>query len=265
MTDEAESSIKTAPLGAPVVWHSIMTALTRSSYTFDGTNYSSWSTTFMEFLNAHRLRHHLTDLPPAESDPSYAEWSYFESAVCTWLCQSVEGKVMQPISTTRPARALWQCLATMYTNKSNVNEKVRLYEALFACKQGLRSLQEYYGAMESIITDLTVYQPASTDPDTLTRYRDELRAGAFLSGLKRELANMIRGQVVGGSRAMPIDEIFSAAIRVHDSVPPSSISSSVDASALVVSRGSGGPPKSVGKGASMPMMPMPLHSMPRLL
>ena len=228
-----------------------MTALTRPTYIFDSTNYSSWSTAFMEFLNAHRLRHHLTDLPPAESDPSYAEWSYLELAVCTWLCQSVEGKIMQPISTTRPACALWQRLATMYANKSNMSKAVRLYEAFFACKQGLRSLQEYYGAIESIITDLTVYQPALMDPDTLTRYRDELRAGAFLSGLKPELTNIIRGQMLGGSRVMLIDENFSAAIRVHDSVPPSSISSSVDASALVVSGGSGGPPKSAGKGASM--------------
>ena len=158
---------------------------------------------------------------------------------------------MQPISTTRPACAFLQCVATMYANKSNVIKIVRLYEALFACKQGSRSLQEYYGAMESIINDLTIYQHASTDPNTLTRYRDELRAGAFLSGLKPELANMIRGQLLGGSRVMPIDEIFSATIRVHDSVPPSSISSSVDASALVVYEGSGGPPKFVGKGASM--------------
>ena len=158
---------------------------------------------------------------------------------------------MQPISTTRPARALWQRLATMYANKINVSKIVRLYEALFACKQWSRSLREYYGAMESIITDLTVYHPALTDPDTLTQYRDELHARAFLSGLKPELANMIRGQVLGGSRVMTIDEIFSIAIRAHDSVPPSSISPLVDASALVVSGGSGGPPKSAGKGASM--------------
>ena len=136
MTDEAESSVQMAPLGAPVVRHSIMTALTRPTYTFDGTNYSSWSTTFMEFLNAHRLWHHLMDLPTADYDPSYAEWSYLESAVCTWLCQSVEGKIMQPISTTCPARVLWQRLATMYANKSNVSKIVRLYEALFPCKQG---------------------------------------------------------------------------------------------------------------------------------
>ena len=83
MMDEAESSIQTAHPGATIVRHSIMTTLTRPTYTFDGTNYNSWSTTFMEFLSAHRLRHHLTNPPPAESDLSYSEWSYLESAVGT--------------------------------------------------------------------------------------------------------------------------------------------------------------------------------------
>ena len=86
MTDEAKYSIQTAHLGAPVVWRSIMTVLTLPAYTFDGKNYSSWSTAFMEFLNSHFLRHHMTDPPPAEFDPSYAEWSYLESELCTWLC-----------------------------------------------------------------------------------------------------------------------------------------------------------------------------------
>ena len=62
--DEAESSVQTAHLGAPIVRHSIMIVHTRPTYTFDGTHYSSWSIVFMKFLNAHRLRHHLTDPPP---------------------------------------------------------------------------------------------------------------------------------------------------------------------------------------------------------
>ena len=137
---------------------------------------------------------------------------------------------MRPISMTQPARTFWQRLATMYANKNNVSKTVRIFEELFACKQGSRTLQEYYGAMESIITDLAVYQPPTTDLVTLTRYRDELRAGAFLCGLRPELANMIRGQVLARSRVMPIEEIFSEALRVHDSVPTSSVSPSADIS-----------------------------------
>ena len=216
MADSSEvSSIVATPSSSgnvPSGKHSIVTALTRPKYIFDGTNYGSWSTAFLEFLNAHRLRHHLTDLLPKESNPSYVEWSSMESVVCTWLCQSVTNSIMEPISQTRPARTLWQRLATMYANKSNVSKTVRLYEDLFACKQGSPSLQAYYGAIEAIFTDLAVYQPPSTDTETLARYKDELRAGAFLSGLRPELADMIRGQLLGGARVMPTEEIFAAAL-----------------------------------------------------
>ena len=57
-------------------------------------------------------------------------------------------------------------------HKSNVSKMVCLCEDLFACKQGSRSLQAYYGSIEAIFTNLAVYQPPSTDIETLTCYKD---------------------------------------------------------------------------------------------
>ena len=227
--------------------HSIVSALAKPAYTFDGSNYGPWRCAFLEFLNAHGLRHHLTDSSPKESDPQYSEWSRLESAVCSWLISSVATQIMEPLSMTRPARALWLKLETMYANKSNVSRTVRLYEELFACRQGTRTLQTYYGAVDAIFTNLELYQPLVLDLDTLRRYRDELRAGAFLSGLRPELADMIRGQVLGGSRVLPTEEIFAAALRVQDSLPASQSAQPTETSALLAS---GGAPRASGKSAS---------------
>ena len=176
--------------------HSIVSALAKPAYTFDGSNYGPWRDSFLEFLNAHGLWHHLTDPSPKESNPEYLEWSRLESAVCSWLISSVATQIMEPLSMTCLAGALWLKLETMYANKSNVSRTVRLYEELFACRQGTRTLQSYYGSVDAIFTNLELYQPLVLDLDTLRRYRDELRARAFLSGLRPELADMIRGQVL---------------------------------------------------------------------
>ena len=226
--------------------HSIVSALAKTAYTFDGSNYGPWRCAFLEFLNAHGLRHHLTDSSPKESDPTYSEWSRLESAVCSWLISSVATQIMEPLSMTRPARALWLKLETMYANKSNVSRTVRLYEELFVCRQGTRTLQTYYGAVNAIFTNLELYQPLVLDLDTLRRYHDELRAGAFLSGLRPELADMIRGQVLGGSRVLPTEEIFAAALRVQDNLPASQSSQPTETSALIAS---GGAPRASGKSA----------------
>ena len=154
--------------------HSIVSALAKPAYTFDGSNYGPWRGSFLEFLNAHGLRHHLTDPSPKELDPEYLEWSRLESAVCSWLISSVATQIMEPLSMTRPARALWLKLETMYANKNNVSQTVRLYEELFACRQGTRTLQSYYGSVDAIFTNLELYQPLVLDLDTLRRYRDEL-------------------------------------------------------------------------------------------
>ena len=217
--------------------HSIVSALDKPAYTFDGSNYGPWRGSFLEFLNAHGLRHHLTDPSPKESDPEYLEWSRLESVVCSWLISSVVTQIMEPLSMTRPARALWLKLETMYANKSNVSWTVRLYEELFACRQGTRTLQSYYGSVDAIFTNLELYQSLVLDLDTLRRYRNELRAGAFLSGLHPELADMIRGQVLGGSRVLPTEEIFAAALRVQDSLPTSQSSQPLETSVLIASGG----------------------------
>ena len=57
---------------------------------------------------------------------------------------------------------------------------------------------------------------------------------------------MIRGQVLGGARVMPTEEIFAAALWVQDSLPQSSVPPSTEVSALVVTGGSSKPSR---KGA----------------
>ena len=236
--------------------YSIVSALAKPAYVFDGSNYGPLRGAFVEFLNAHGLRHHLTDPSPKESDPEYLEWSRLESAVCFWLISSVATQIMEPLSMTRPARALWLKLETMYANKSNVSRTVRLYEELFACRQGTRTLQSYYGSVDAIFTNLELYQPLVLDLDILRRYRDELRAGAFLGGLCPELADMIRGQVLGGSRVLPTEEIFAAALRVQDSLPTSQSSQPVETSVLIAS---GGAPRASGKSTPSGKTGTPIH------
>ena len=58
---------------------------------------------------------------------------------------------------------------------------------------------------------------------------------------------MIRGQVLGGSRVLPTEEIFAAALRVQDSLPTSQTSQPVETSALIAS---GGAPRASGKSTS---------------
>ena len=58
---------------------------------------------------------------------------------------------------------------------------------------------------------------------------------------------MIRGQVLGGSRVLPTEEIFAVALRVQDSLATSQTSQPVETSALIAS---GGAPRASGKSTS---------------
>ena len=70
---------------------------------------------------------------------------------------------------------------------------------------------------------------------------------------------MIRGQVLGGARVMPTEEIFAAALRVQDSLSPSSVPPSTEVSVLVVTRG--GPRSPLGRERRLESIEIPsLHA-----
>ena len=64
---------------------------------------------------------------------------------------------------------------------------------------------------------------------------------------------MIRGQVLGGSRILPTEEIFAAVLRVQDSLPTSQSSQPIETSALIASGGA--PRRSTPSGKTRTSFP----------
>ena len=231
--------------------HSITSQLTRPTYTFDAHNYASWATGFEDFLIAHRLLHHLTESCPARISPDYDTWNQLDSAIRSWMCQSILPTIAQPLSRLKLASTLWRTLETMYTNKTNISRTVEIFESMFTCTQGDQSLQDHFGRLQSLVQELSLYQPPTTDLCTLEGYREELIAGVYLSGLRPSIASQIRGQVLSGTQVPDMTSIFSSALRVStgvtlsarvtSSIGPSSFTSSPlpESSALLVSSNHG--------------------------
>ena len=198
--------------------HSITSQLTRPTYTFDGHNYASWATGFEDFLIAHRLLHHLTESSPARTSPDYDTWNQLDFAIRSWMCQSILPTSSQPLSRLKPASTLWRTLETMYANKTNISRTVEIFESMFTCTQGDQSLQDHFGRLQSLVQELSLYQPPTTDLRTLERYREELIAGVYLSGLRPSIASQIHGQVLSGTQVPDMTSIFSSALRVSTGV-----------------------------------------------
>ena len=215
--------LPTPPTFAPRL--SITTQLTRPAYNFTGNNYSAWASSFELFLESHNLHHHLMEDPPPLRDPSYASWPQLDLAIITWMLHSIEQNIAESLARIKPARSLWQTLETVYANQTNIGRVVEIFETLLTLKQGDLSLQAHFGCMQALIQEVDLYQPPTTDLVTLKRYRAELYAGIYLSGLRPSIASQIRGSLLSGDHVPSITTIFSASLRVTTGMPSPPLSS----------------------------------------
>ena len=213
----------TPPAFAPHL--SITVQLTRLAYNFTSNNYSAWAFGFELFLESHNLHHHLMEDPPPLHDPSYASWSQSDSAIITWMLHSIEQNIAESLARIKPVHSLWQTLETMYVNQTNIGRMVEIFETLLTLKQGNLSLQAHFARMQALIQEVDVYQPPTTDLVMLKRYRAELYAGIYLSGLRPSIASQHRGSLLSGDHVPGITTIFSTALRVTTSMPSLPLSS----------------------------------------
>ena len=157
--------------------------------------------------------------PPPLHDPSYASWSQSDSAIITWMLHSIEQNIAESLTRIKLACSLWKTLETMYANQTNIGRVVEIFETLLTLKQGYLSLQAHFGRMQALIQEVDLYQPPTTDLVTLKRYRAELYAGIYLSGLHPSIASQLRGSLLSGDHVPGITTIFSAALRVTTGMP----------------------------------------------
>lgn len=67
-------------------------------------------------------------------DPTYTSWFQIDSAIVTWMFQSIEQTIVEPLACINATRELWLTMETMYANKTNINCTVQLFESLFTYK-----------------------------------------------------------------------------------------------------------------------------------
>jgi hypothetical protein len=212
---------------------------------FDGTNYVTWAAAFQMFLEIHGRLSFLTDDPPPLEAPHFTTWVVQDRAVTSWLLKMAVPAIAEPMQLISPSKAIWDEWARMYGYRSNITRTVDIFEGLFTTKQAGRPLQEFYGSLRSLLNQLEVYQPYTTDIATQRRYREELAVALFLAGLDSPVSSQIRGPILSAPSLPSLGETFSTALRVSTGAVSPVAPLSVTESTALLSSG----PRSRSRGS----------------
>lgn len=80
-------------------------------------------------------------------------------------------------------------------------------------KQGDRSSPDHFSTFKALIAEKDVYQPVTTDVDTLLRYRNELAVAAYLNSISPDLASSLRSHILSQDPTPELEVVFSKVLR----------------------------------------------------
>ncbi|KAG8381702.1 hypothetical protein BUALT_Bualt05G0000200 [Buddleja alternifolia] len=159
----------------------MMKNLVGTTVNLNGPNYLVWSQSIKIFLGAQRKLSHITKAPPAETDKGYENWLAADYCVRSWLINSIEERISSSV--------------------------------------GDHSVTELYTTLHGILDELDIHQPLLLDLIKLREYREGLAVAKFISALRPEISNQIRGQIFGGNVVPSLSSTFSRALRVSTATP----------------------------------------------
>ncbi|XP_078445042.1 uncharacterized protein LOC144714219 [Wolffia australiana] len=252
-------------LDLPVPSHTFITGLQGPTTLLDGTNYVTWSAGFCRFLEIHGQLSFLTDDPPSLEDPRFATWITQDQAVTSWLLKMAIPTIAKWMQLLSPSKAIWDEWARMYGYRSNIGRTVEIVEGMFCARQGIRSLQEFYATLRSLLNQLEIYQPYTPDLTVQRHYWKETTVGLFLAGINPTLGAQIRGPILSSITLPTLGEAFSTALRVSSPgpVPTPVLTESTALSSETRPRGrgsdNGGRGREKGRGRDGKLYPPYVH------
>ncbi|CAI0559162.1 unnamed protein product [Linum tenue] len=130
------------------------------SEVFDGSNYTMWSrSVIMGLKMKHKLGFIDGTIPmPARTDPNFLLWDGCNTAVLSWILNSLDKDLRRSVMSHVNARVLWDELKRRY-GKPNAIRITNLEDDIHKCKQGTQTINQYYTEIKGLWEEYLQFNP----------------------------------------------------------------------------------------------------------
>ena len=135
--------------------NSHLTVLTTTKLTKD--NYVQWSKAIKIALTGYGKYKHLTDLCPAETDPTHDKWVQEDAHIVGLLWNSMEPNIADMCTHLDTCKDIWDYIKLLFSN--NLTRMYDLTCEFYHLKQDGRSVTEYFASLKRVYEELNVIQP----------------------------------------------------------------------------------------------------------
>ncbi|KAF3772910.1 hypothetical protein EJ110_NYTH56611 [Nymphaea thermarum] len=208
----------------------------------NGGNCEMWAMQVKRTLIAHDKEHLILEPKPVQKVGKYTTWFKDNSLVMVWIVGTLSQDIANEVLHKESAKDMWDSLAATYSQARNETRIMQLHHDIHQMRQDGRPLHTYYSSLKSMFERLNSYFPACKC-DQQKAYRDMLMVGVLLSGLD-SVYESAKNQMLTSPLIPPIDEAYSRLNRI----PISAVTVPDTTSAMLATRGRGGPFFARGRG-----------------
>ncbi|XP_050878255.1 uncharacterized protein LOC127082074 [Lathyrus oleraceus] len=126
----------------------------QKGYWLTGKNYFQWSQFIRHTLKCCDMLDHIEGNPPLVTAPNFPSWDKDDSAIITWLWNSISPEISRNCMYLSSAKAVWEYLRHSYSMKQNMSACYDLKRKIFNTKQGNLSITEYFGVLNGFWIEL---------------------------------------------------------------------------------------------------------------
>ncbi|KAF3794880.1 hypothetical protein EJ110_NYTH06460 [Nymphaea thermarum] len=180
----------------------------------NGGNYEMWAMQVKRTLIAHDKEHLNLEPEPIQKVRKYTTWFKDNSLVMVWIVGTLFQEIANEVLHKESANDMWDSLAATYSQARNETRIMQLHHDIHQMRQDGRPLHTYYSSLKSMFERLNSYFPAS------------------------------KNQMLTSPSIPPIDEAYSRLSRI----PISAVTVPDTTSAMLATRGRGGPFFARGQG-----------------
>ncbi|XP_020889314.1 uncharacterized protein LOC110230481 isoform X2 [Arabidopsis lyrata subsp. lyrata] len=147
------------------------------SVILNGNNYLLWKRTTTNVLGSRRLTKHIEstfeDLKKLDESIDKDTWKQDDLNVLSALHCSLETSILEGYSYCETSKELWDTLANVFGNESNLTRIYEIKKALGELSQEDSDFNAHFGKYRSLVAELEMVRPFTTDAKTLKERREQ--------------------------------------------------------------------------------------------
>ncbi|KAG7572488.1 Integrase catalytic core [Arabidopsis suecica] len=166
------------------------------SVTLNGNNFLLWKRTTLNVLGGRKLTKHIEstyeELKAIDESLVEETWKQYDLNVLSALHCSLDTSILEGYSYCETAKELWDTLTSVFGNETNLTRVYGIKKALGGLNQEESDFNTHFGKYRSLVAELEMLRPFTTDAKVLRERREQDRVFGLLLSLNSSYTDVIQ-------------------------------------------------------------------------